>query len=101
LCSETLVEMGRGRPVRLSGEWIENEAILLAQGSPRRLVVALQLLAWAHIRHSGGTGVIQRNDWEVAKTELMEKMPPLLRLRRGTRSIWVGDREETLTAQEQ
>lgn len=101
LCSDTMVETERGRSLKPLGVWIEDEAMQLAQGSPRRLLVALQLLCLAHVRQSGASGLIQHADREVAKQELLLRMPPLLQLYKEKRSVRIGDREETLTSQEQ
>jgi hypothetical protein len=100
LCQEIRVEIGRGQASRLLGEWLEDEILQLAQHSPRRLLVAMQLLSQAHVRQNGPTGLIKTVDWETAKTELMQKMPPILRLQRTVRLALVGDRKIDLTQQQ-
>lgn len=100
LCQETRVEGGHEPSVRPLGEWIEAEMMQLAQGSPRRLLIAVQLLCQAHVRRRGMTGLLEREDWEVARTELMRKMPPLLRLHKDSPAVRVGDHEIQLTVQQ-
>jgi DNA-binding response OmpR family regulator len=43
---------------------------------------------------------LEKEDWETAKKEFMQKMPLMLRLQRAERIAWVGDREVHLTPQE-
>jgi hypothetical protein len=100
LCQDMHIDLGRGRPSYLLGKWIEEEMIQLAQGSPRRLLVAAQLLCQAHMEHVGSSGVFERPDWEKAKERLTHKMPPILRVRQNSPLAQVGEREVRLTAQQ-
>lgn len=100
LCQESLVGAGRGQVSRLLGEQIESEMLQLAQGSPRRLLTAAQLLFQTHFQRVGPIGLLENADWEEAKVALMHKMPPKLRLQGESRTIWVGDREVELSSQE-
>lgn len=100
LCQEIRIQIGRGAASMWLGEWIEHKMLQLAQRSPRRLLVAGQLLCQAHVRRSGATGLLGKEDWETAKSELMQKMPPLLRLQRDERIALVGDRIVQLTHQQ-
>lgn len=101
LCQETWVEVGPKHAPALLGTWIENELLQIAQGSPRRLLIAGQLLCQAHVRQHGAVGLLEQADWEIARIELMKKIPPMLRLRRDSRTVRVGDREMKLTSQQQ
>ena len=101
LCSAVPIKTrSTSTPVRL-GEWIEGELLRTAQGSPRRFLTAAQLLCRAHIRRAGAKGLIEKEDWEQARSELMQKMPPKLQVRIGSSLVCVGEREVTLTDKEQ
>ena len=100
LCRETRVHVGRERIAVPLGEWIEGEMLQLAEGSPRRLLVAAQLLCQAHVKRCGPSGLVEEVDWKRAKAGLMRRMPPLLRLLRDSRIVLVGDREVGLTSQQ-
>lgn len=102
LCQETRVEVSQKQAPYLLGEWLEEEILQVAQHSPRRLLVALQLLCQAHLRRLGPTGLLEKADWEAAKTELMQRMPPIkkppiLRLWRTERIAWIGDQKVKLS----
>lgn len=101
ICLETHVELGRERAPRQLGEWLEGEMLQVAQGSPRRLLVAGQLLFQAHVQRNGPSGLLEQADWDAAKSELVRKMPLLLRLQRDARSARIGDHEVKLSPLEQ
>lgn len=82
------------------GKEIEQDILKAAYGSPRRLLIAGQLLLEAHLRRSGPAGKIIIDDWDEAKKALMKKMPPLLRLQLDRNKAFLGDREVALTSQQ-
>jgi hypothetical protein len=82
------------------GQAIESEMLQLAQGSPRRLLLAAQLLFRRHIQRVGPKGLLEHEDWLQAKKELMQRDPPLLRLDRNSPVVWVGAYEKRLTSRE-
>lgn len=86
-----------GRPV---GEWVESDMLHLAQGSPRRLLLAGHLLLEACITRTESPELLEAVDWEMAKVELMKRMPPILRLNMLERIAWLGDRAIPLTSQQ-
>lgn len=82
------------------GKQVETEMLQLAQGSPRRLLLACHLLFQAHVKRIGPTGLLEREDWEKARMDLMHKMPPLLHLQRNASIAWLGDQKIKLTPRE-
>lgn len=79
------------------GSTITDDLLQVAQGSPRRLLRAAQLLCKAHFEYKGATGLLDVDDWQVAQATLWEEDPPLLRLRKRSRNALVGEREVRLT----
>jgi DNA-binding response OmpR family regulator len=100
LCQEAWVETGRGKGRRLLGEWLEAELLQVAQYSPRRLLIALQLLGQAHVQRVGPNGLLEQADWEIARLEAGQKLLPQLHLQPTVRKALIGDREISLTPQE-
>ena len=98
VCQETMMEFDKAQSPSRMGEWIEKEMLRFAHGSPRRLLTAGQLLFEEHASHYGEKGLIDMGDWEAARRELMQKMPPSLKLSQGIRIARVGEREVGLTA---
>jgi hypothetical protein len=101
VCEDSWVTVGREQAPQRLAEWMEDEMLRLAQGSPRRLLTAGQLLCEAHMRRHGPSGFLRKADWEEAKARLIQKMPPLLRIQRDSLTASVGDREIRLTPQQQ
>lgn len=82
------------------GHIIESEMLQLAQGSPRRLLLAVQLLFRTHVQRIGPKGLLEREDWIEAKKELLQRDPPLLRLTHTAPVAWLGAYEKRLTTRE-
>lgn len=85
--------------VLVSGAQIEHELLLNASGSPRRLLVAGQLMLQSHVQRIGPSGLITTDDWLSARAALLERMPPILLVRRNSRVVRMGSREVELSAQ--
>ena len=85
---------------RLLGEWVEDEMLHLAQGSPRRLLLAARLLCEAHVTGNNVRNLLEEADWQAAKVALMKKMPPTLRIHATKRTAYIGDRSIHLTPQQ-
>jgi hypothetical protein len=101
LCRGVRVMVGRDRQSIELGAWMEDELLNAAQGSPRRLLIAAQLLCQAHVRKSGPEGLLEQTDWEFARQELRHKMPLPLQLSTDLPMVRIGDRRIKLTPQEQ
>jgi hypothetical protein len=101
LCRGVRVVVGRERQSIELGAWMEDELLNAAQGSPRRLLVAAQLLCQAHVRRSGPSGLLEQVDWEIARQELRYKMPLPLQISADSPMVRIGDRSLKLTPQEQ
>ena len=97
ICSETIIEADNKHLPAKTGEWIEKEMLQFAQESPRRLITAGKFLFEAHISRHGVKGLIELDDWEHARKELNQKIPPLLRLHLDIHKAWIGEREVELT----
>lgn len=97
ICQESFIDGEKGHSY-LVGEWIEDEMLRMSQGSPRRLLLAGQLLLEAHFSRFGSKGLLELEDWHITRGNLIRKMPPLLRLYRKERVALIGDHEITLTA---
>jgi hypothetical protein len=98
ICQEAIMQSGKAQvPMRL-GEWIEEEMLRVANGSPRRLLTAGQLLFDAHISNQNIKELVELTDWERAKKELDRKMPLPLILSLVANIAWVGEREVELSS---
>ena len=78
---------------------IEQEMLDLALGSPRRLLTAGQLLFEVHFE--GETdGPPTLASWEIAKTKLLQRLPPPLCWRVVEQTLWLGENRIKLSKQE-
>lgn len=82
---------------RLLGEWIESEMLQAAYGSPRRLLLAGQLLFQAHCELDPQLGPIGKEAWDQAKQQLDQRLPPILRISERRALAYTGDVEKALT----
>lgn len=83
------------------GEQIEEEMLSLAMGSPRRLLTAGQLLCQAHAASTQPGALLTRADWETARQQLLQLMPPLLGIRLEEGQVQMGSQQIKLTKTEQ
>lgn len=79
------------------GEWFEEELLHHAGGSPRWLLVAGQLVCEAHIERYGPAGRLEKDDWEVARPRILERLQPKLVIHRDERVAQLGARRVQLT----
>lgn len=82
---------------RLLGEWIETEMLRASYGSPRRLLLAGQLLFQSHCELDPQMGPIGKEAWDQAKQQLDQRLPPILRISERRALAYTGDVEKTLT----
>jgi hypothetical protein len=82
---------------RYLGEWIESEMLRAAYGSPRRLLLAGQLLFQAHCDQDPTAGPIGKEAWDQAKHQLDQRLPPILRISERRTLAYTGDLEKALT----
>jgi len=80
-----------------SVDWLEQALIQISQGSPRRLIRAGQLLLDTHFQLNSGRKLIDMNDWQRAREELLRLMPPILRLIARQETVLIGDSEKKLS----
>ena len=100
ICSNSSYEESEGDTPSMVGTWIETDMLALAQGSPRRLLMAGQLLFDAYLarRKEPSTGeLVVKDDWLAARSALLQKMPPTLRISRNKQMAWIGLKEIKLT----
>lgn len=90
ICQETYIKVEKGT-TNLIGEWIEEEMLKMSQGSPRRLLLGGQLLFEAHFSRFGSSGLLGLEDWNMARENLLRKMPPLLLLYKRKPAVQVGE----------
>lgn len=83
------------------GEQIEAEMLNLAMGSPRRLLTAGQLLCQVHASSRQAGALLTRDDWQAARKQLLQLMPPTLRLRLDEGQVHMGSERIRLTKTEQ
>ncbi len=81
-------------------EWIEEEMLQQAQGSPRRMLMSGQLLFQAHLNRLGPVGLLEKEDWETGKSMLIQKLLAPLKIFQDSSVIFLGQREVKLTTQE-
>lgn len=101
ICVEEPVQEGEGpakKALRLC-DWILEDMIGLAQGSPRRLLTEGNLLLQACLERGTPDANIRimRMDWEKAREQFFEKTPPTLSISRGRPLAWVAGRQVSLT----
>lgn len=82
-------------------EQVEPLLVETAMGSPRRLLLAGQLLLDAHMAGENRDGLLTMADWEQARDRLLALMPPaLLILDLPQRKVFIGVSPVELTANE-
>lgn len=96
ICQETYIEVEKGT-TNLVGEWIEDEMLKMSQGSPRRLLLGGQLLFEAHFSRFGSSGLLEQEDWNIARENLLRKMPPVLLLYKNKHTVQVGELAKQLS----
>lgn len=84
----------------LLGDWVENQMLSLAAGSPRRLLTAGQLLFQHHITKGIANGQLSKSDWESAREALLTRMPLTLFVSENERVCRIGEEEIALTNRE-
>lgn len=82
---------------RFLGEWIEADMLRVAYGSPRRLLLAGQLLFQAHCDLDPSAGPIGKEAWDEALRQLDQRLPPILRISERRALAYTGDMEKSLT----
>jgi hypothetical protein len=95
ICQETYIEVEK--TANLVGEWIEDEMLKMSQGSPRRLLLGGQLLFEAHFSRFGSSGLLELEDWNIARENLLRKMPPVLLLYKNKHAVQVGELTKQLS----
>jgi hypothetical protein len=87
ICQEEYVVVKSEK--KLLAEWIEEEMLQMAQGSPRRLLTAGQLLLQSHYQRRGAAGLIEKADWLEGKKTLQNILMPLLEVAADGTAAWL------------
>lgn len=82
------------------GTRIEEEMLKLATGSPRRLLTAGQLLVQGHVSSGKAEELLNLDDWQKAREQLMTLMPPTMGLDLENGGVSIGGKQIKLTKNE-
>lgn len=82
------------------GTPIEEEMLKLATGSPRRLLTAGQLLVQVHVSSDRADELLNLEDWQKAREQLMTLMPPIMVLHLENGEVAIGSKQIKLTKTE-